>query len=463
MKDYEQFKRSNKFLTSLIILALLTSSFSYIWYKYYLKSMMFPFKQRGNWLLIVVYFILLLFFSRIYGALRIGYLRKSNVIYSQALTILCVHAVMYLQICLISRKIENVVPMLVLTVADFAIIVMWAFVSHAIFSKLYPPRKLVIVYGSRQATELVSKMSRRDDKYRICYSIGIDSGMDEIKEVIKSFEGVIICDVPSKKRNDLLKYCFENSIRTYITPKLSDIIIRGADNINLFDTPLLLCRNYGLTFEERFFKRLVDLIISSVALLIFSPIMLIIAAAIKLYDGGPVFFKQERCTLNGKLFNICKFRSMIVDAEKGGKSIPATDNDPRITPVGKVIRKLRVDELPQLFNIFSGNMSIVGPRPERTEHVEKYCVEIPEFKYRLKVKGGLTGYAQVIGKYNTSAYDKLRLDLMYIENYSLLLDLKLILMTVKILFVKESTEGFDQKDTPQVLQEDSDNTSDENN
>jgi lipopolysaccharide/colanic/teichoic acid biosynthesis glycosyltransferase len=170
--------------------------------------------------------------------------------------------------------------------------------------------------------------------------------------------------------------------------------------------------------------------------------MAIIALAIKLYDGGPVFFKQKRCTLDGKVFEIHKFRSMIVDAEKEGISIPATDKDPRITPVGNVIRMTRLDELPQVFDILIGNMSIVGPRPERVEHVEKYTKEVPEFAYRLKVKGGLTGYAQIYGKYNTTPYDKLKLDLMYIQNYSILLDLKLILMTVKIIFMKESTEGF---------------------
>ena len=133
---------------------------------------------------------------------------------------------------------------------------------------------------------------------------------------------------------------------------------------------------------------------------------------------------------------------MIVDAERDGHSIPATDNDPRITPVGNIIRKTRIDELPQIFNILSGDMSIVGPRPERVEHVELYSREIPEFAYRMKVKGGLTGYAQVYGKYNTTAYDKLKLDLMYIQNYSLLMDIEIIFRTVQILFVKESTEGF---------------------
>ena len=250
-------------------------------------------------------------------------------------------------------------------------------------------------------------------------------------------------DVPAQIRNDILKFCYTNEIRVYATPKLSDIIMGGAEEISLFDTPIVLIKGTGLNLEQRFAKRAMDIILSSIAMIVAAPIMLIVAIAIKLEDGGPVFFKQKRATINGKTFEILKFRSMIVDAEKFGEVIPATDYDPRITKVGKVIRATRLDELPQIINILKGEMSIVGPRPERIEHVEKYSKEIPEFSYRLKVKGGLTGYAQIYGKYNTSAYDKLRLDLMYIEKYSVLLDIKLILMTLQIMLRKESTEGFE--------------------
>ena len=231
----------------------------------------------------------------------------------------------------------------------------------------------------------------------------------------------------------------------YFTPKISDIIVKGTEEINLFDSPLFLCKNIGLTIGQRVFKRIFDILLSLVGLIITSPFMLVAAICIKIYDGGPVFFKQERCTYGGKVFWIYKFRSMIVDAEKDGKSKPATDDDDRITPVGRFIRKTRIDELPQLLNIFKGDMSIVGPRPERIEHIEKYGKEIPEFTYRLKVKGGLTGYAQVYGKYNTTALDKLKMDLLYIVNYSILVDFQILFETVKIIFQKESTEGFTEE------------------
>ena len=189
-------------------------------------------------------------------------------------------------------------------------------------------------------------------------------------------------------------------------------------------------------------KRICDLILSVLALVLFSPLFAVTALAIKLEDGGPVFYRQKRCTIGGREFMIIKFRSMIVNAEADGRSHPAGEKDDRITKVGAVIRAARIDELPQLLNIVKGDMSIVGPRPERVEHVQIYSEEIPEFSFRNKVKGGLTGYAQVYGKYNTTALDKLKLDLVYITNFSLVLDFQIIMETLKILFSKESTEGF---------------------
>ena len=142
-----------------------------------------------------------------------------------------------------------------------------------------------------------------------------------------------------------------------------------------------------------------------------------------------------------------KFRSMITDAEKDGKARLATENDDRITPVGKFIRATRIDELPQFFNILKGDMSLVGPRPERPEINKEYYEELPEFAYRLRVKAGLTGYAQVYGKYNTTSYDKLKLDLIYVERCSILLDIQLILLTLRVVFTKDATEGLEEGQT----------------
>ncbi|MDR0963208.1 MAG: sugar transferase, partial [Clostridium sp.] len=243
----------------------------------------------------------------------------------------------------------------------------------------------------------------------------------------------------------LLKFCYAKSIRIYTTPKITDVILLGAEELHLFDTPILLTREYRLTMEQRFIKRVLDITVSLVLLLVTSPIMLITALCIKFHDGGSVLYKQTRCTRDEKHFLILKFRSMQLDAEKDGVARLSTKNDERITPIGRIIRKVRIDELPQLINILKGEMSFVGPRPERPEIIAKNMKSMPEFAYRMKVKAGLAGYAQIYGKYNTDPYDKLRLDLRYIEKYSILLDLKLMLLTLKILFSSDSTEGVDEQ------------------
>ncbi|MBQ3899927.1 MAG: sugar transferase, partial [Lachnospiraceae bacterium] len=218
------------------------------------------------------------------------------------------------------------------------------------------------------------------------------------------------------------------------------------EELHVFDTPMLLTREYSMTMEQRFVKRLMDIVFSLILIVLTSPFMLITAILVKAYDGGPILYKQVRVTRGGKQFKIVKFRSMRVDAEKDGVRLYYI-GDKRVTPIGKFIRKVRLDELPQLFNILAGDMSFIGPRPERPEIIEKYQEQMPEFAYRLKVKAGLAGFAQVYGKYNTTPYDKLKLDLIYIENYSVLLDLKLMMLTLKIIFWPDSTEGVDPGQT----------------
>ncbi len=441
----EQYKRIISFFSAVIILTLTTATFGYVWYEYYASDIILPFYRKGNWLLVGVYMILTLLFFKVYGGFKIGYLKRADMIYSQSLSILCVNAVSYLQISLIGRRLMNLMPMLIMTMLDIVIIIGWTWIMTALHSRIYPPRRLIIVYGSKLAENLVSKMSLRVDKYIISASVKEEEGLEEIKDKLVEYDGVIICDISANLRNNILKFCFENSIRTYISPKISDIMLRGAEEIKLFDTPLLLNRNYGLTFEQRMFKRIFDVIVSIIGFVVALPLMLIIAIAIKLYDGGPVFYKQKRLTIDGKEFFVYKFRSMIIDAEKDGVARLASDDDNRITPVGAFIRKVRLDELPQIVNIIKGDMSIVGPRPERPELMEQYKKDMPEFEFRLKVKAGLTGYAQVVGVYDTTPYDKLKMDLMYIESYSLLLDLRIMLMTLKIMIFPSKNNSNEQK------------------
>lgn len=441
-KKLDQYRRILRFWLSIAVVLAATLIFINVWEEYYNAGIVFPFYYKGYWLVGAFYAFFFALFSYIYGGMKFGYLKNTNVIFSQGLSVICANVIAYLQTVLLAAKFVSIYPMILLTFIDIVAICIWSTLITMLFKKLFPPREILLLYQEYDPTEMLRKMRTRKDRYEIKRSINVDQPWEKIVEEIDKFEAVFLCDIHSQLRNRLLKYCYEKGIRVYITPKISDILIRSSENIHLFDTPLLLSRNTGLNFEQKLIKRAMDIVVSLFALIITSPIMLVTALAIKLYDGGPVMFRQKRCTMNGKTFYIHKFRSMIVNAENDGEVIPATDHDPRITPVGNFIRKTRIDELPQMIDILVGNMSVVGPRPERVEHVEKYTEDIPEFSYRLKVKGGLTGYAQIYGKYNTTAYDKLKLDLMYIQNYSVLLDIKLILMTIKIIFMKESTEGF---------------------
>lgn len=441
-REREYYKRVIVFgLASLVIIAL-AALFGLVWYKYYRGLIYKPFWHKGNLVLIALYALIVVLFSRLFGGIRVGYLKRMDMIYTLVLTVLCANAVVYLQITLINRWFLPPWPLLLTTLADFVVIVAWTFLSQAIYTRLYGARRMLVIYGDRRPDDLIQKMQSRKDKYNICEKIHIEEGDQIILRKMREYEAVIIWDLPSQIRNRYLKYCFAHSIRCYITPKISDIIITGSDRIHLFDTPLLLSRNMGLSAEQRVVKRTMDILVSGLGIVITSPLMLIIALIVKLYDRGPVFYRQDRLSCVGKEFRIFKFRSMCVDSEKNGARL-ASKNDSRITPVGHVLRNLHLDELPQLFNVFLGDMSLVGPRPERKAIMRQYQKEIPEFDYRLKVKAGLTGYAQVYGKYNTTPYDKLKLDLFYIENYSLMLDIKLLFMTAKIFFQKETSEGIE--------------------
>ena len=399
MENRERYKRIIMFLSSVVIVAIETALFAYIWYNFYLsKEVIGRLFVRGNQVVIGLYVLMLYFFYKIYGGFKVGYLRVFEVIYSQILSVVCVNFITYLQLCLIGRWRlgEHLTPMLAMTGIDLIIVVIWVVGMRFVYTRLYPPRQMLMVYGEHNPGDLRSKLETREDKYAIKEMVPISLGLDAIKEKICGYKAVVIGDIPSHERNVLLKYCFEKDIRCYSIPKLSDIMLRNADDIHLFDTTLLLSRNLRLTAEQLFCKRLVDIV--------FSLLMLVIALAIKLYDGGPVLYKQPRLTRDKQIFMILKFRSMKMDSEVKGAQLAKKEDD-RITPVGKIIRRIHFDELPQIFNILKGDMSLVGPRPERPEIAAVYCEKIPEFDYRLKVKAGLTGYAQVYGKYNTTPYE----------------------------------------------------------
>ena len=452
---YEDTKGFLRVAETLLEVLLLTLLYYVVWkqgYEFY------AYEYKGKYVLMGIYAALLYAFFQNSDCTMFGQLNRMDLIIGQIISLCIVNVVTYAQLCLIGNMMLSPSPMLLLTALEILAAVILIFLFTSLYHKLYAPHDMLLIYGNKRGVGLKIKMDSRKDKYNIRKLISVEEGYDAIVEEIPKHDAVILNDVPAQMRNDILKFCYRYRIRTYVAPKLTDVMLRGAKNITLFDTPLLLVKGTGLTPAQRVAKRAMDILLCSIAMIVAAPVMLVVAIAIKLEDGGPVFYKQKRMTRGGREFEILKFRSMIVDAEKYAGAVLATGNDPRITKVGKVIRATRLDEIPQIMNILKGDMSIVGPRPERKVLADEICKEIPEFAYRLKVRGGLTGYAQIYGKYNTSAYDKLRLDMMYIENYSLLLDIKLIILTLRIIFSKDSTEGVDvaeenQKKAEELLRE----------
>ena len=448
MKEIGSFKRLIVLGFSLITLAFETLVYGYYWltdFSIAIRPHLW-FSEKGHYLAIAVYALLLLTFSSMYGGLNIGYLRTAEVVFSQVFATVIVNVITYGQDSLMNFWLMDPVPFVVMTVIQCAGVFLWSIFAQRIYRLIFAPRKMLLIHGDRPYEDLIHKFESRPDKYDIYKCMHVNEGMEVLfTEIENKYDAIVLGDIDVKSRNKLYKFCYGKGIRVYILPKLSDVILSGAEEMHIFDSPILLTREYRLSVEQRFFKRLIDVVCSGVLLVIASPIMLITAIVIKLYDGGPVIYKQIRCTQDMREFGIMKFRSMRVDAEKDGVARLATKNDDRITPVGKFIRKVRIDELPQLINILKGDMSFIGPRPERPEIISQYVEIMPEFLYRTKVKAGLAGYAQVYGKYNTTPYDKLKLDLTYIENYSVWLDIKLMLLTLKILFWPDSTEGVENQ------------------
>lgn len=452
MKRIESLKRLIILQLSFIGLILQTGVYAYFWMSAYYPFLhmhrRLNFYFKGHILMFLVYFVLLFFFTSTYGGLKVGYLKPVDVYFSQFFSLLGVNIFSYVQISLMANWLVDARPIVETMLIQIVLSAVWVYVCNMFYHRVFPPREILLVHGERPIDAIVEKFNSREDKYRINRCINIAEGMEKVKEeILGGYGAVVLWDIPIQVRNELLKYSYSHSIRVYMMPKISDVLVKGSDQLHLFDTPILLTREYALKIEQRLVKRLIDLLCAVILLVVASPFMLITAVAIKLYDGGPVLYKQIRCTRDAEEFSILKFRSMRVDAEKDGVARLASKNDSRITPIGKFIRAVRIDELPQLFNILKGEMSFIGPRPERPEIIAQYMEEMPEFAFRMKVKAGLAGYAQVYGKYNTTPYDKLKLDLTYIENYSVWLDLKLMLLTLKILFKPESTEGVESGQT----------------
>lgn len=425
---------------------LMAICFAAVWYGYYADRALVKYYRRGDWVVIFLFAILYFGFCRSYDAFHISTSPISELIYSQGLSLVIADFALYMVIWLLSLHMPNVLPMLLVLAAQLLVSVLWAFLSHKWYFSNYRPRETAVIYDAREGMESLIGEYGLEKKFRIEHVL-------QVKECLENLSGLDGCDtvflagIHSHDRNIILKYCMYRGIRVYVIPRVGDVIMGGAKQIHMFHLPMMQIERYHPIPEYVLAKRFFDILLSGIALIVLSPFILVTAIAVK-SDGGPALYKQKRLTKDGRVFNVLKFRSMRVDAEKDGVARLSTgDKDDRITPVGKVIRKIRFDELPQLFNILRGDMSIVGPRPERPEIAAQYEKEMPEFALRLQAKAGLTGYAQVYGKYNTTPYDKLLMDLTYIGRPSLWEDFKICLATVKILFMPESTEGISEGQT----------------
>ena len=435
-------EKSILYLFKVIITLLITGSMFLVWFFCYNPNINLPFYAKGHYLMVAVFMVIYLVFTKVYGAFMVGTASVIDLIFSQIIAVGFTVGSSYAIFTLLSYKLVNPVPLIIFFFVFSVVAALLCYFADKVYFSLHKAKETIVIFGNKESYESLKGLKGMTKRFVVKETYDCEkTTLDFLFKKVKGFDAVFMCGVPSDYRNEILKYCIANDIACFIKPKISDTIIRGGKTIQMMNVPVYRCKRGDAGFIYLAAKRFFDVILSLIAIVISSPFMLITAAAIKFYDGGKVFYRQTRLTKDAKEFEVIKFRSMIQDAEKDGVARLAKDGDSRITPVGKIIRMLRLDELPQLFNILKGDMSFVGPRPERPEIAKQYEKDMPEFALRLQVKAGLTGYSQVYGKYNTPTYDKVQMDLMYVANQSIIEDLKLILMTFKILFIPSSTEG----------------------
>lgn len=421
---------------------LVTGAFWLCWSYFYASRITHPFYYVGNLIMVFLFGLFYYFTSHLYNGYSLPISRIYELVYSQALAALISDGILYLITILINRHYISFFPFVPTFLLQFFLITLWTVAAHQWYFREFPPKKTVVILGQGQNVDKLVKQYGMDVHFDVQSVVPVEECLKDIPGTIGQAEVVFCCGLRSHNRNLVTKYCVAHKIGTYVIPRIGDVIMDSAKKVHLFHLPMMAVQRYNPSPEFLFFKRLYDIVLSLVALVLFAPIMAAVAVAIKMTDGGDIFYRQARLTKDGKVFQVLKFRSMRMDAEKDGVARLSTgENDPRVTKVGRFIRAVRFDELPQLLNILKGDMAIVGPRPERPEISAQYAKAMPEWNLRLQAKCGLTGYAQVYGQYNTTPYDKLLLDLMYIAKPSLFEDFKIIFATVKILFMKDSTEG----------------------
>lgn len=409
----------------------------------------------------ITFIIVGISFIRIYGGCAIGIKKSKEIISSVFLATIVTDIITFIQLTIMALGVKTFTVatwymlgiMILALFLQYLVLVGFVYFGNWLYFQINDPVSTAVFYGKQELlSAYLSKIGRYKKQWKITEVAQYKN--EEWRRIVRRNGAVFLFDVPAKYSSRIVEYCYKYSKAIYLSPEVSDIVIKYAQDMQVDDTTVLAANIQGLSIEQAFVKRLSDILLSLVAIILTSPIMLIEAIAIKLYDKGPILYSQTRYTRNAKVFHIYKFRTMVTNAEKIGTAVLSSENDPRITPVGRVLRKLRIDELPQFFNILIGDMSFVGPRPEREVIAREYEKDIPGYRYRLKVKAGLTGLAQILAKYNTKPKDKLVLDLVYIQRYTIWLDIKLLFQTFIIFFKKDSTEGFGEEDHVEFIKHD---------
>jgi len=437
MKKRSSLLAINRYLGTILIAGL----FLYIWTEVYSRNIISPIYWKGNVLFLLLYLLVFSAFCEMYGGYDIGHRQLNEVVFANFLALLITNFLVFIISSLIARRMLGMGVYTLLSLGQMLVILLWAYSANKIYFILSGSRKLLLVTDQgQQENRLKNKFDGIPQKYTIAEVISANTDLAQIKTLLPSYDGIILQGVKESAKREIVNYCFYHNIFLYIYPEASDILTRASEIIVVGDMPVFYFHNRYI--YRQIVKRSLDIVIAVSLLLVSLPILFIAMLAIFLEDQGQIIYSQKRVGQHGKEFTLYKFRSMIKNSETG-VALLSRKNDERVTKVGAVLRRFHIDELPQLFNILRGDMSLVGPRPERPELISHYKKAIPEYDFRLKVQAGLTGYAQVIGKYNTSPEDKLKLDLLYIENYSFIMDLKIILLTIKAIFTKSSTEGFD--------------------
>lgn len=428
------------FFVKLMNILLLSIPFAGCWMLYYDEHILAVNSERVTVLMMLTFLVVCYFFCQKMDCFRVSVYQIRDIVFGQVLATMITDICMYVIIWMLSVHMPNLIPGLMAWACQCIVGATWSVVMHKAYFASHKPLKTVVIYDERVGMENLIHTYGLEKRFSIEETYPVDEILENLDR-LSDFEAAFLCGIHSLERNQILKYAVAHRIKLFMIPRIADVMMRGSEPIHMLHLPILKVQRYKPSAEYRLVKRTTDILLSGLALILLSPVMLVTAIAVR-SDGGPAIYRQKRLTKDGKVFEILKFRSMCVDAEKySGAVLSAGEDDPRITTVGRIIRALRIDELPQLWNILRGDMSIVGPRPERPEIAAEIEKDLPEFALRLQVKAGLTGYAQVYGKYNTTFYDKLLMDLIYIANPSVMEDLTIMLATVRILTDKESTEG----------------------